>query len=146
MTLARWRRTVRKHVPKMASAAGTNFLHPHHSIARIAYALDMRVRVRPEKAGPTRARVEFRVRAEQRQSAEPARVRPVLLVVQEDSAERCFRAVLKQHMPLVFAQPGGDLTTLLGRGWGQVECAHEETPVPFSSVVCGGLLHENQGI
>src|SRR5262249_52312328 len=72
-------------------------------------------------AGP---RIELRTRTEQRQPAKPARVNAVLLVVEEDSAEGRFGAVLKQHVALVVAELGGDLTALLSGRWAPVACFH----------------------
>src|SRR5262245_10955226 len=112
VTLPGRRRSVGKDVPEMAAAARTNFFHTHHAVDRVPQTADMRLVVRPEKARPPGARVEFRARAEQWQAAEAAGVDPVLVVIQEHAAESGFRAVLEKHAPLIRRQTGRDLCAL----------------------------------
>jgi len=121
--------SIRKNVSQVAPTSRTNFLHAHHSITRIAQPLDVRFIVRLEEAGPTRTGVKFRAGAEQRQAAEPARVDTVLLVVEEDSAERRFRTVLEQYVSLLIGETGSNLLALLGVRGVQVKGCHGDSSV-----------------
>ena len=157
MPLARWAGSIRKHVPQVTSAPGTHFLDAHHSITRVAQALDVRLFVRLEEARPTRTGIEFRAGTKQRQAAEPARVDAVLLVVEEDTTERRFRAMLKQNVALLVVESGSDLLALLGGRRVQVKGCHGDSSVFHDgswarwlrparrSVVTGAVLQENQG-
>src|SRR6185437_3168825 len=95
MALARRRRAIGKNVAQVATATRAHLLHSDHSIAGVAKTTDMRLIVGPEEARPTGARVEFRAGPEKRQPAEAAGINPFLVVVQEHTAERRFRAVLE---------------------------------------------------
>lgn len=66
MTLTRRRRPVRKNVPEMAAAARTDLFHTDHSIAGVAHPPNVGFVIGLEKAGPSRAGVEFRTRPEER--------------------------------------------------------------------------------
>src|SRR5215469_10485441 len=126
MPLARRWRPIRKNVTQMAAAARTDFLDPDHPIARVANTSDMRLIIGFEEARPAGARVEFRTRPEQRQTAEAARVDAVLVVVEEHAAERRFRAMLEQHASLIRTKTCGDLRALRVGGRARVKLAHDD--------------------
>jgi len=90
----RWR-TIRKNVSEMTPAACAYFLHANHAVAGVAQALDVRIVIGAEETRPAGAGVELRVGAEERQSAEAARLDAVLLVNKKDTAEGSFSAVLQ---------------------------------------------------
>ncbi len=104
MTLTRRRRTVRKNVPEMATAAPTDLFHADHSIAGVAHPPNVGLVIRLEKAGPTRTGVEFRTRPEQRQTTKAARVNTILVVVEKHTAEGGLSAVLEQHVAFLVGE------------------------------------------
>src|SRR5258708_17059001 len=105
-------RPIGEDVAQVAAATGADFFHPDHSIARIANAFDVRFIVGLEKTGPTRARIEFRARAKQRQAAEAATVSSLLFIVEKDAAKCRFGAVLQKNAPLVGVKTRCDAVTL----------------------------------
>ncbi len=91
------RRAILEHMAKMARATLAADLDPPHAVAAI---LDMADMVSVEglgEAGPARAGLELCARSEQRQPAEAAGIDAILLIVQKETAEGSFRAVLQQH-------------------------------------------------
>ena len=63
---------------------------------------------RLEEARPAGARLELRVRLEQRQTAQPARVDAGLLVVEEQAAERALGALVQDDVALFGGEVGGE--------------------------------------
>jgi hypothetical protein len=127
MTLSRGTWPIRKDVPEVAAAARADLLRTNHAVTAIADPADMRLIERPEEARPAGAGVEFRIRPEKRQPAEPARVRALLLVVEKYAAEGSLGAVLEQHAPLIAAEALCDLMTLRVRRGCQIELTHGAT-------------------
>lgn len=104
MSLARRRRPVRKNVSEMATAAATDLFHADHSIAIVAHPPDVSLVIRFEKAGPTRAGIEFRARPKERQATEAAGVNTILVVVEKHTAEGGLGAVLEQHVAFLLGE------------------------------------------
>jgi hypothetical protein len=124
MALAGGPGPVGKDVTQMAATAGADLLDPDHAVTAVADPPDVRLVEGLEKARPARARVEFGIRAEQRQPAEPAGVDAGFLVVEKDAAKRRLGAVLQQDASFVPGQARGDLPALRLGGRGHVECGH----------------------
>ena len=82
------RRTVMKHVSEMPAASSTADLRAKHTVTLILDLDNVLLGKRLEKAGPTRAGMEFRLGAEQGQIAARTKVNARLLVVQERATER----------------------------------------------------------
>jgi hypothetical protein len=101
MTLARWRRAVRKNVPEMAAAARTDLFHADHSVASVAHTPNVCLVVGLEEARPTRTGVEFRTRPEERQTTKTAGVDAILVVVEKHPTEGGLGAVLEQDVSLL---------------------------------------------
>src|SRR5690606_16995029 len=124
MALMGRRRAVGEDMAKVAAAARAYDLGADHAVAGVADAADVRLVVGLEEAGPAGARIELGGGPEQRQSAQPAHVGALALVVQEYAAERALGAVLQQHVALLGRQRGGQRLQLLRIGRGEVETAH----------------------
>jgi hypothetical protein len=86
--------------------------------------VDVRRVVRLEKAWPSRPRIEFRVRAEQRQPAESAGVDAIEFVVEECAAEGSLGAVLQEHALFLGAESCFELMALCIGRRSQVESGH----------------------
>ncbi|KAG0756563.1 hypothetical protein G6F22_020255 [Rhizopus arrhizus] len=112
----------------LAATAGAGDLGADHAVAGIADFAHMRRVERGEEAGPAGAGIELGARAEQRQRTQPAAVDTLALVVEEDSAERRFGAVLQQHAALLAAEAGNQRLGLGGGGGRQVEGSHAGSP------------------
>ena len=74
-------RSVVEHVAEVAAAAGAHDLGAHHAVARVGSQLDGLGGGRLVEAGPARARLEFRIGAEQLVPARRAAVDAVFLAV-----------------------------------------------------------------
>jgi hypothetical protein len=101
MTLTGRRRTVGEHVTEMTAAARTDLFHAHHSVAGVAHPPDVPLVERLEEARPAGTGVELGIRPEEWQTAKPAGVDPVFVVVQKHPTERGFGTVSEQDVPLV---------------------------------------------
>src|SRR5258708_5473308 len=117
-------RAIWEDVAQVAAAAGADFFHPDHSIARIANAFDVRFVVGLEKTGPTRARIKFRARAKQGQAAEAATVGAFLFIVEKDATKCRFGAMLQKDAPLAGVKTGCDAVALNLGGRGRIKCRH----------------------
>src|SRR5689334_8686225 len=53
VTLARGRRAVWEHVSQVTSTTCAHLFYPHHSVAGVAHAANVRLIVRPEEARPS---------------------------------------------------------------------------------------------
>src|SRR5690348_8764111 len=130
---------------QMTAAACTHFLRADHSIAAVAHAANVRLLVRPEEARPAGARIELRVRSEQRQSAEAAGVCAITMIVEEHAAKGGLGAVLEQHTPLVGFESGDDLGALRFARRLQVELAHDAPPLLQrtcrGALIVRGIVH-----
>src|SRR5229473_2656456 len=115
---------IREYVPQVAAAARANLFDTHHPVACIPDALDVQLGERLEEARPAGAGIEFGIGPEQRQTAEPARVDAVLLVVEKDAAEGGLGAMFQEHAALVAGKAGGYCAALCIGGRGQVEGGH----------------------
>lgn len=134
MPLPGWGRSVRKHVAEVTSAACTDLLHPEHSVAGVADPADMTLLEGPEKARPAGARIKFCAGLEKRQTAELAGVHAVLVVIEENTAEGSFGAMLEQHVPLFAGKTREDGGTLRLGGWRQVEAGHTVILAPHDGL------------
>jgi len=86
----------------MAAASRAAYLDPPHAVAVVLDILQVILIKRPVKRWPACAGVEFVTRAEQRQTAQTARVGPVLLIIEECSAESGLRTVVEQYAVFLF--------------------------------------------
>eukprot|EP00746_Dinoflagellata_sp_MGD_P131956 gnl/MRDRNA2_/MRDRNA2_6568_c0_seq1.p2 gnl/MRDRNA2_/MRDRNA2_6568_c0~~gnl/MRDRNA2_/MRDRNA2_6568_c0_seq1.p2 ORF type:complete len:111 (+),score=3.59 gnl/MRDRNA2_/MRDRNA2_6568_c0_seq1:335-667(+) len=93
-----------------------------------------------EEAWPTGPRVKLRVRAEQRQIAEPAVVNAGFLVIQQRPAERMLGAMVEQHTPLFRCQIRSLLLDLCFIQWCQViTCSGNSHSLPPQAVLPASL-------
>src|SRR5689334_5019418 len=98
----------------MAIAAFAANLRADHPVAGVLNVADVfRVEGLVE-AGPSRAGFELGAGAEQRQSAQPAAVNTVLLVVQKAAAKRGLSTVVQQDSSFLGGQLPGESVTLRG--------------------------------
>src|SRR5205807_4026221 len=100
----RW--AVVEHVAEVRVAARTADLDPAHAVAVVGEIRHVVGIERLEEARPAGARVELRIRREQRQTAQPAHVRARLLVVEEQAAERPLGALVEDHVALFGREAG----------------------------------------
>src|SRR5262249_13336052 len=108
------------------------------AVARILELEDVLGVVWLEEARPSGARFELRVRREQRQSAQPAHVRALVLVVQEKPAERALGSLMQDHVALLRRKPGGDRFDPLRRERSDVvagtRCGHDPIVTPKRAI------------
>src|SRR4029079_3497211 len=96
-----WGWPVVEYMTKVAGAALAADFDASHAVAAVFDIGDV-VRIeRRREAGPPSAGFEFRAGTKQRQAAQPAGVNPFLLVIQEETAERAFSAMLQENVALL---------------------------------------------
>src|SRR5689334_18439412 len=95
-------------MPQMRIAATAPDLDPVHAIRAIADQRDV-IRVeRFVKRRPTRAGLELRLRAKERQTAQPTAIHAGRLVVEQPTAERRLGTMVEQHAALLGGQLAGE--------------------------------------
>ena len=93
---------------------------PDRPGTRVADGSDVIGIERLEEAGPARARLELRLRSEERQAAQPARVRARFFLVQQGAAEGPLGAVVQQDPTLLRGQRLGEAGPLGRAEWTEV--------------------------
>ena len=97
-------RAVGKYVALMAAASCTTDLDPSHTVTGVFDIRQMLLVEWSVKRRPPGSAVELVLRREQRQSAQPAGIRAVELIVEQRSAERSLGAMVEQYPILLFIQ------------------------------------------
>src|SRR2546422_4435395 len=114
------RRAVGKHVTEVAVTPSAADLGTDHPGTRVADGSDVVGIERLEEAGPARTRLELRLRPEERQAAQPARVRARFFLVQQGAAEGPLGAVVQQDPTLLRGQRLGEAGPLGRAEWTEV--------------------------
>src|SRR4029453_7194347 len=101
VALSRWRGPVVEYMTKVAGAALAADFDPSHAVAAVFDTGDVVCIEGRREAGPPSPGFEFRAGTKQRQAAQAAGVNPFLLVIQEETAERSFSAMLQENVALI---------------------------------------------
>jgi len=104
----RWGAIV-EHVAEVGVAACAPDLDTRHPVAAIRDLLDVLGIERPKEARPSRCPTRTSRSTRTAQAAQPTRVDAVLLVVEEQPAERTLRALVEDHVLLLGREVAGQL-------------------------------------